>query len=1006
MSRRQLQTWLVGLVLLALAAVPGWAQLDTGRIVGTVVDKTGAAIASADIKITNQRTGRVTEAKTGSIGEFATPPLPVGVYKVEAARDGFKTAAVTDIVLHATETARADMKLDVGGASEIVEVTAEQTSVNTTSADLGATVDTTRVNNLPLNGRDFISLVALVPGSVTTTGGQNSIGGFETTYAGVNVLLDGADATRIDTNATSTQMGRQESRISRASVDSIAEFRVLQSNYSAEYGRSMGDILNVITKSGGNEFHGSVFEYLRNNKFDARNYFDKQENPLRLNQFGGNVSGPLVKDKLFFFTNYEGVRQVVHTPVEKATVLSAARRAQFVPSMYPVRDAIPVGNGGPVPDNPNLEYYNGALRNALREDTGSVKVDWNASTSDTFNFRYNIADSFTSTQYGFAAGQVSPSYSRNHLLKGTWNHTFAPTILNEFGVAFNRPQTNSLGGGGDFPIFQCFYCTANQEFGLTPGPALFSNRSPQYSYQFMDNLSWIKNRHSIRFGGDIRHNMTKRATDPQRFLSYAGINDFLSNTGFVLSTLGYDMVGIENTNYNFYFQDDIRVTSRLSLNLGLRYEYNSVLHGDRIANFDFASLKVLKEGDGLYEPDRNNFAPRVGFSYDPFGTGKTVIRGGFGIFFNPLLTGAGLQLAQNTQPTFNVNLIDLAFGLRSCTPALNIAYPVPATLPTCEPALPMNITFLDRNMRDTYAQHWSFGIQQELFKNTILELAYVGNHGVKLPAGAASAGLELNLEPWLGTPQIEAARDKYGNIRRFGNFLGSRYDALQASLRRHIGNGLNLDVNYTWSHEFDNAVNIFSAFQNSARPQDDWSVGDIDIRHNFTLALVYDVPAASWLPKGVAKGWQVSSLFQTRTGMPFNISMSTPFLGLDLIRPNLKPGQSIRPADYTLPNGQLNYAAFEDPGFLAYGNLPRNAGRGPGFAQLDFAVAKTTKLTERLGLQFRVETFNLLNRPNFANPVSTLSSGEDKFGKSVSTIGNKIGTGTSRQLQFVTKLVF
>lgn len=1014
---------LIALLLVTLVCV---AQLDTGTVSGMVNDRTGAVLPDANVTVTNLKTGRVWEVKTNSSGQYTVPALPVGPYKVEVSKAGFKSGVAENIFLNATETQRADMKLDVGAASETVTVTAESTAVNTSTSDLGTAIQSKAVTNLPLNGRDFTSLIALVPGSVTTAGfGQTSLGGFETSLAGVNILLDGTDATRIDVNATSTQLGRQESRISRASVDSIQEFRVLSGVYSAEYGRSTGDIVNVITKSGGNDIHGNVFEFLRNDKMDAKNYFLQpgEESPLRLNQFGGNVGGPLIRNKLFYFVNYEGVRQVVNVPAT-TTVLTQAARAGAVASILPVINAIPLPNragqvtfldlaDGQTKVNPNLGFYSGVLENRLREDTGSVKIDFTASQKDSFALRYNIADSYTSTQYGFAAGQVSPSSSRNHLAKISWTHTFRPNLLNEFGVALNRPQTDSLGGGGDFPIFQCstfWGCNkgTNYFFGATPGPALFSNRRPQHSISWIDTVSWVKGRHTIHFGLDIRKNVTHDALDPQKFLSYDGIANFLGNQGFQVDTLGHTSVGVENSNFAFFIQDDVRLTSRLTLNLGLRYEYNTVLNGPEIGNFDIVTLTLEPKGAPLYQPDRNNFGPRVGFAYDLSGDGKTVLRGGAGIFYNPLLTGAALSLAGNYQQSFSANIIDLAFGLRTCDNGFDftkLAYPLPAVLPNCTPALPSSVNILDQNMRDTYSGHWSLGVQRELMSNTVLELTYVGNRGIKLPAGAAYAGQELNYSPF-GGKQLS---DSFGNIRRLGNYLDSNYNALQASVRRHFG-AFNIDANYTWSHEIDDAVNILQgAFQNSHDPKGDYSSGDIDVRHNFTLGLVYDVP--KFVQGRLGSGWQVSSIFATRTGLPVNIALSAPFLGIDQLRPNLVPGQSIAPANFSVPGSiddpsarQFNKAAFVAPAAGQFGNTPRNYGRGPGYNDVDIALQKTTQLHERLGLVFRAEMFNLFNHPNFANPVGYMDSTD--FGRSTSTIGNHVGTGTSRQAQLAVKLVF
>ncbi len=669
---------IVCLCTLLLWHSPAYAQYDTGSIVGTVHDATGAVVSGATVKVTNTKTSRVYELTSTDVGTFEVNGLPASVFTVETSKAGFKTERVENILLYATDRREVNVKLAVGAASEQVTVMADSFTVNTQSSDLGASIDSRSVSNLPLNGRDFTALLALVPGSVTTGGfGRNSLGGFETTFAGVNVLLDGSDATRIDVNAVSTQLGRQESRISRASIDSIQEFKVLSSTYSAEYGRSAGDIVNVITKSGGNTIHGSAFDYFRNDAMDTKNYFATLPTPLRLNQFGGNVSGPIVKNKLFYFVNYEGVRQIITVPVFLIPVMTQAERTNLSAAMQPVMATVPfpsvpgpvifagAGPGGADIVRNDLGYFNGNERNTLREDTGSVKIDYNASEKDTFAVRFNVADSFTSTQYGIATGQISPSTSRNFLLKGTWNHTLSANLLNEFGIAFNRPQTNSLGGGDGFPSFICstfWGCGPATDFGTTPGPALFSSLRPQHSLQFLDTLTWVKGKHTIKAGFDIRHAVTHDTLQPQEFLAFDGITLFEQAQALQLSTLGYNEVGVQNTNYDFFVQDDIRLTPKFTLNLGLRYEYNTVLQGDLIGNFNIATLTLDPIGKPLYNPDRNNFGPRVGFAWDPFGRGKTVVRGGFGVFYSPMLTGAALGLASNYQQSFNFNFFDLLFG--------------------------------------------------------------------------------------------------------------------------------------------------------------------------------------------------------------------------------------------------------------------------------------------------------------------------------------------------------
>jgi len=999
--RQKLHFVIAMFTLVLLASATALAQYDTGTIAGTVRDKSGALIGKAEVKLLNTGTGRELHAASGSNGEYAFPSLPVGHYSITVSMSGFGTAVVSDIVLNAAETRSIDVVLQVGQISQQVTVTAEQASVDTLTSDLNLSVGSKRVSDLPLNGRDFTSLIALVPGSVVSAPlFQTSLSGFDTSIIGTSVLLDGADATRIDTNSITTQLGRQESRITRASVDSIEEFSVLQGNYSAEYGRSVGNIVSVITKSGTNQYHGDLFDYFRNDYLDARNYFAVPGSPapFRLNQFGGNLGGPLAKDKLFFFVNYEGVRQDI-TNSERFNVLNDTQRALFVPSMAPVVAAIPRGNGGPVPGSTIFDYYYANLRNTLREDTGSVRVDYNYSAKHTFTARYNINDSNTQTQYAPADGQTAPNNARSQFAKLSWSYVISPTLLNQAGFAMNKEDVNDFGGGGGFPLLSCFLC----DFGVAPGPDLFSQISPQTSYQALDTVTKTAGRHTIHFGADIRWNLSDRELQQQANLIYASVSDFENNNGFALSTLGYPLTRVRNTNYDFFVQDDFRLLSNLTLNFGLRYEYNSVLHalGGRIQNFDIPTQTLLPAGQQLYAPDRNNFGPRFGFSWDPYKKGETVIRGGVGIFYNPQLTGSVLSLAGNNVLNLNVNVFDLLFGTVNCTPPLSLTYPVPATLPTCTPFAPYNVNQIDPKMRDTYSEHWNFGVQQELARNTVLDVDYVGNHSLKLPAGAGYAGLELNVpDPVTG---IRPLSNTYADERLLGDFLHSRYDGLQAALRHHSGR-LAMDANYTWSHEYDNAPNIFAGFQNNLNPEADYSDGDIDVRHNFTADILYSLPSWNALGKKLGGGWQLGSLISARSGLPVNIiNAVNPFENIQT-RPNFVPGQNLYPGDYSVPGNQLNAAAFSPGPNGSFGNIPRNVARGPGFWQFDISVLKNTQLTERVGLQFRGEIFNIFNHPNFVNPDGALA--DATFGQSSSTVGNLVGIGTSRQIQLALKIIF
>jgi len=982
------------------------AQLDTGTIQGTVRDSTGAVIVNAQVTSTNMGTQSTATSRTNSQGEYVFPGLAVGSYSILAEQSGFASETVSNLKLHASELHRADFVLKVGQANAEVTVQANQLAVNTLSADLGTTIESNRVANLPLNGRDFTDLLALVPGSVTSAGfGQTSLGGVETSFAGVNILLDGTDATRIDTNATSMQLGREQARITRASVDSIAEFHVLQGNFSAEYGRSLGDVVNVITKSGTNSFHGEAFEFIRNDALDARNFFavPHQKTPLRLNQFGGNLGGPIAKNKLFFFANYEGVRQTV-TNSQQFHVLNATERAKFVPALAPVVAAIPVGNAGPF--NSIFDLFNASLVDHLDENTGSAKLDWTPSDKNHFYVRYNINDSNTLTTYGPAVGQTAPTPARSQFVKLSYTRVFSPTLINEAGFAINSNDIESFGGGGNFPVLtiSCFFC----DFGVAPGPATFAVISPQTSYEYLDTATKVLGRQTLKFGADVRQNRTDRELGLQQFLSYGSVSDFENNNGFALSTLGFPLVRFRNVNYGFFAQDDIRLSQTFTLNAGLRYEYNTVIHerDHRVTNFDIATQTVQPLGKALYEPDRNDFAPRVGFSWDPYGHGKTVVRGGFGVFYNPQLTGAVTSLTDNTFHNFSVNVFQLLFGTVTCTPPLSLTFPVPLQLPNCVPS-PSNADQIQTKLRDSYSLHYSFGVQQELAPNIVLDVSYAANRGLKLPAGAAFAGLEFNTQnPFTG---VRALNQNFGDERLLGDFLNSKYNSMQVALRGHTTRWT-YDVNYTWSHEFDDAVSVFGAFVNPTDPSRDYSEGDIDVRNNFTADALYTAPTFRHLPRVLGEGWQISSIVQSRSGLPVNVTtgqlndFSTPQRPLQVV------GVSPRPADYKKPDNQINRAAYIVQTLIPgnpdseFGTASRNSARGPDYAQADVSFFKNTHITERFNTQLRADVFNIFNHPNFSNPDGNLS--DANFGQSTTTIGNLVGNGTSRQIQFAFKLTF
>jgi hypothetical protein len=1022
--------------LAVLFASPIYAQLDTSTITGVITDRSGALVPNATVVITDTKTNRSFTTVTNSRGEYFAPSLSVSIYQVKVSKKGYSTSTLDGVVLHANDSIAENAVLNVGAVSETVTIEASKVQVDTETSNLGVTINASQVSQLPLNGRDVTDLLALVPGAIQNTGSVNndSLGGFPSGQFGANMLLDGGDSTRVDANVTFTTFGRGNARVTRSSVDNVQEVKVLSSDYSAEYGRAVGDIVNLITKSGSNTMHGEAFEFFRNDALDAKNYFDTGEAvPLRLNQFGGNLGGPILSNKLFYFGNYEGVRQrVTNLSTNQTLVLNQAMRNLAVPAMQPIVALIPQGNGGPAQTSGNIKYgywfdiLNGTTYSDINENTFALKLDYVLSPKNNFAVRYNYNQSNTYGTYGLAIGQYSSAPELAQLGKATWNYIGSETFLNELGFNINSPHSHQSAGEPGLPIWSCLSCQVG--LGLTPSPATFESAEPAISYELTDTATKIKGRNQFRFGFDIRWNNVGRELYPQYTLTYnggpaiaaastipctgtacpsGGPEGFLANNGEGYSVLGYPMTHMENAMTAYFLNDEWKLRRNLTLNLGIRYEFNTVLHDSKgaLQNFDIPTLSLEKPGTQLYAPSYVDWAPRLGFNWDPAGKGLTTVKGGFGLFFLPIAPGGPLNIAENTEENLSISLLSINSGSVTCTPPItSVTYPLPATAPNCEPQAPVSVTAFDPKQRDQYAEQWSLSVDQQVARNTVMTIAYRGNRGLRL-AGGYNANTPLPrpdgtpLQPT--DPLVYRLSDLWGSISYSGQFASSNYNALNVSMRTET-HGLNLQASYSWSHEFDDYMGLFEAYQNPQDPKADWSPGDIDVRNSFNVGAVYNAPRIPKLPRRLGEGWQLTTIVQGRTATPVNFGYNLYDPTSTSLRPDCNFGISPRATHWSYTN-QFNPAAFSQP-VLAYGTCPRNYGRGTNYIQPDMGLVKNTKLTDRITWEFRAEAFDMFNHPNFAGPGATVN-GYD-FGVSTATIGSLVGQGTSRQLQISSKIVF
>lgn len=1009
------------------------STFDTGTITGIITDPSGAVIPQASVIVTNTQTGIVTRAETNSSGIFSAPGLQFGNYVVTATASSFQKATTKPFVLNVGATVRVDLKLSVAVATENVTVTGTATTVDTANATAGTTLDRTQIRNLPTNGRDVMDFLEIAPGSVNSTGFfQGSVNGQENFMTGLNVTLDGQNSSRPDINGFDETEGQEQSRLTRASIDSIQEIDFANSGYSADVGHSLGPQMNIVTQGGTNVFHGEAFDFFRNDALDAKDYFANSltnpKVPLRMNQFGGNLGGPILRNRMFFFTDYEGIRQ--HTTQINAlyAVPSAYVRSQFVPAMQPVLaqmaplpadcSSIPAPASCSVPGytdaNPangsDLVYDPAALPTTLREDSGSVRVDLAVKDRDRMFVRYNIDNSLTDYTYGLNVGQISPQADNNQSLMVDDTHTFTPTLINELSVAVHRfySDTNSdtptpLVGFGGFFI----------NLGSLPGPNTFNQVNPQTVFEILDNATKTVKSHTIRFGTQIQFNRIDQWLRPQQTFSFGSFSALENDQPFTLGKIGFpNYAGVRNANWDFYGEDDWRMTHQLTLSLGLREDINTVWNfRDNVApNFDFASQSFTPSNQSLYSGPLSDVAPRLGLSYDPFGHGKTVVHAYYGLFYNPMHFGVNLLSNNPAYESYSVNAFELP-----------LAYPM--SNPTL-PAGTQNVYMFPRSAHDPYSANWLFGIQQEILPETILTVNYTGNEDHHQDAGIDFAALNLNPANYLTQAYPLPG---YANEYLEADELHSSYNALQAQVR-HNGRKLNVEGNYTWSHEIDDMVNVFNSFSDPYNPNYDIGPGDWDIRQNLTASALYnftDLKGHNALVRTAFGGWQASMIVQTRTGVPLDVTDSGGgIFGLST-RPN-STGQPIKLSNFSWPYHTYNVQAYTvppnfngtpgDPSTL--GDVGRNNLRGPGFLQWDFSGMKNFRLTEKSQLQFRADLFNILNHPNFGNPNVGICdsysifgcSTNETFGQVGQTIAGQdntlVGTGTARQIQLAMKLTF
>lgn len=1053
--------------LLFSALSPLYAQTVTGSILGTVFDSSNAAVPNASVVITNTLTGVKRNLTSDNSGNYIATALPVGQYRVDVKSEGFKAFVADSITLEVNQNIRIDAHLTVGAMAESVEVTADAAQVDTYQTQVGAIVDTNRVNDLPLNGRNVYDLAITLPGVASTNfstvsdsnGNFLNVNGSRTRHS--TFMLDGGFNNDMWRNSGSTS----------PNPDAVQEFRLITSNFSAEFGRSPGAVFNVVLKSGTNELHGSLWEFLRNDKLNAKNFFQPTVAPLRQNQYGFSVGGPVIRNRTFFFGSFQGLRirnqafvntATPPTAAERAGDFSAAPAAQkpidpltkqpFPGAQIPLSRIDPVAKAildraVPLPNQPDGRLQaTGSRKND--EDQYLIKIDHMLSSNhklygSLFNVNGSSYEPFpSSTQVPNYADNTTQYKQRNILVSEDW--IVSPTTLNQAQFSFSKRDT---------PIVD-LYQTSWADYGskVTLGalparpPQLFingrwqmgtfgGNGQLQSSYGASDSLTMTRGAHTMKVGvWYLRGKFDELG-------NWLGAGQVRFTGNFTKNTLADFMLGqaasfrqnnglnrtFRSDSVHSYFQDDWRVSKRVTLNLGLRYELNLPMFStlDELATFRFnqqstvipaAPLGQVFYGDagiprGMMKTDKNNFAPRVGIAWDPTGTGKTAIRAGYGVFY--AVTFANITSNLQGQPF----LVDVtAFGTPNLVdPWANVpgGSPFPYTLNRAKPifSFPLTANYFDENAVSPYVQQYSLAIEHQLTSTLTAQVAYVGNTSRKLQfqrdanapifGPGATAGNVNARRPYLPSSFAQIAHVLTGS--------NANYNSLQATFRQRLTRGFTINGSYTFSKSIDEiSDDIFNptavTLIDSNDRLRDRALSSFNPAQVFVLSYLWELPQVKqwgWFGKQVASGWQLSGITRFETGNPMTITAGSDrnLDGNANDRTDLVGNPSIggdRSRDAMLSR-YFDTTAFALPALGTAGSAGRSIVIGPGAQTWNLSAFKNFFPLEHHQLQFRAEFFSAFNHANFNNPNTTFNS---------PNFGRILGAGGARVVQFGLKYLF
>ncbi len=1075
-----------------LLCVSALAQDPVASLEGEVHDPTGGAVGAATVSVTNLDTGYKQSQSTSTGGFYKLSLLPVGRYQLTVERSGFARFQQQPVQLNVSQTVRLDVQLTLASQRETVSVESDATLVDTATNTLGKVVTTKEVLDLPLNGRNFTQLGLLQAGVAPITSGIQQSGGSLRNGQGyaVNGQRPESNLYRVD---GATNMNRMDGGFAlRIPVDAIAEFRILTHTAPPEYGGTSGSTTSVVTRSGTNAPHGSLYEFLRNDTFDSRNFFSADVEPLKQNQFGGTLGGPVRRDRTFLFGYFEGFRNRQGVTRSAVVGTAAQRRGDFSGQSNPLIDLSAGGvpyAGGMIPANllnsvslgvidryiplgnisPSVYRTTVVTRNDY--DQGGGRIDHRFSDSNQIAFRYSYSEG-TNVNPISIRGSDLPGFPvqddlATHALTLSGTHLFSPTAVNAFRASYfrhkfffdqrlNRTSPRELGfnydsassAGQGVPFFNI------NGYSPVGGSIVGPRTSTQNDYELYDSISLIRGKHAIKVGGDARNTRITafQAIAPNAFFVFTP--SFPSNDGFANFLMGRPLVfyqglgdlsrGLRNWSTGLFAQDEWRVTSRLTLNYGVRWEVNppiteerdrlnTFVPGQQSTVFPTAPLGVLFPGDagvakGLAPIQWTAFMPRVGLAWNPDGQGRLAIRASYGMFYDTMSNGQGTSFQAPVSSLPWTQLVQFSGpGTTFVNPYGGQPKPQPNTF-----LRPATVVGTSKDAKPPYAQDWNFSLQRSLGKDYVVEARYVGTKGTRLPRN-----IEANPAVWGpgATAQNADRRRIYANcpadgtacqlvhVALLSNITNSTYHGMQVSLSRRFSGGLGLSGSYWFSKTLDylSSMNLTGA---AARPLS----GEVDIaqnpfnlaaehgpslfdaRHRFVLSGSWEIPSAKSLrgtSRVVLAGWQLNAIATASSGTPFTVFDSANVAG-QASHPPVSGFAGSRPDVVSDPNAGphtveqwISRSAFRrlNPATEAgnFGNAGRNIARADGLGNIDLSLLKSFTFEEKWRLQFRAECFNLANHANFGLPVTDLAS---------PSFGRILDANPARLVQFGLKLLF